>query len=55
VTEWNPSSDAAADVLRLLAEISDRLMLRPAAVAAAPAAPRAPGIRTFLERAFAAA
>jgi chromosome partitioning protein len=28
VTEWDPSSEASADVLRLLAEITDRLMLR---------------------------
>jgi len=27
VTEWDPTSEAAAEVLRLLAEISDRLML----------------------------
>jgi chromosome partitioning protein len=27
VTEWDPSSEAAADVLRLLAEVSDRLVL----------------------------
>jgi chromosome partitioning protein len=35
VTEWNPSSDAASDVLRLLAEISDELMPHPARVAEA--------------------
>ena len=27
VTEWDPACDATQDVLRLLAEISDRLML----------------------------
>jgi chromosome partitioning protein len=26
VTEWSPASEAAADILRLLAEVSDRLM-----------------------------
>jgi cellulose biosynthesis protein BcsQ len=27
VTEWGPDSDAAADVLKLLAEVSDALLL----------------------------
>jgi chromosome partitioning protein len=31
VTEWNPGSEAAADVLKLLAEITEHLMLRQAA------------------------
>jgi chromosome partitioning protein len=31
VTEWDPRSEAAADVLRLLAEISEHMMLRQAA------------------------
>lgn len=38
VTEWDPSSEAAADVLRLLAEVSDQLMLSADAKAARPAA-----------------
>lgn len=39
VTEWDPASDAAADVLKLLAEISESLALRSAAAgeAASPA------------------
>lgn len=37
VTEWDPGSDAAADVLRLLAEISERMVIGRAA------APRAAG------------
>jgi chromosome partitioning protein len=36
VTEWEPSSEAAAEVLRLLAEISDHLMLPDAGSAPAP-------------------
>jgi hypothetical protein len=31
VTEWDPKSEAAGDVLRLLAEISDNMLLRQAA------------------------
>jgi chromosome partitioning protein len=41
VTEWDPASEAAAEVLRLLAEISDRLTLAPAALVDAPAQARA--------------
>ncbi|HKR88400.1 MAG TPA: ParA family protein [Phenylobacterium sp.] len=36
VTEWDPASEAAAEVLRLLAEISDQMTLAPAG----PAPPR---------------
>jgi chromosome partitioning protein len=34
VTEWDPASEAAAEVLRLLAEISDQLTLAPASAPA---------------------
>lgn len=54
VTEWDPSSDAAGEVLRLLAEISDQLMLTPGAQLPARAAPSASGpvqlLRSALER-----
>jgi chromosome partitioning protein len=57
VTEWDPSGEAAADVLRLLAEVSDRMVLpdaqaiaeRAEAAAIAPAAPT-PRIHAALGR-----
>jgi chromosome partitioning protein len=39
VTEWDPRGEAAADVLRLLAEVADLLMLAPAAEPLDAAAP----------------
>lgn len=54
VTEWEPESEAAADILRLLAEVSDRLVLRrgaPAAPAQPPqSTPGASPVRSLLER-----
>jgi chromosome partitioning protein len=46
VTEWSPTSEAAADVLRLLAEICDRIFRAPVGEGARrrrTADPRAPG------------
>ena len=40
VTEWEPASEAAAEVLRLLAEISDQMRLASASSAASPAEAR---------------
>jgi chromosome partitioning protein len=45
VTEWDPKSEAAADVLRLLAEISEHMML-----GKAPANHRAPPARRLADR-----
>jgi chromosome partitioning protein len=50
VTEWDPASDAAGDVLRLLAEISDQLMLQRPQVTVAPHRPRS-ALRQLLDHA----
>ena len=57
VTEWDPSGEAAADVLRLLAEVSDRMLLpsrqdlaERAAAAEAADPEGAPGFQAALGR-----
>jgi chromosome partitioning protein len=53
VTEWDPASEAAADVLRLLAEVSDHMALRRRFSDAPPLAPQAAatGARGLLTKA----
>lgn len=52
VTEWDPGSEAAADVLRLLAEITERMVIRRNGAAAASRKPPTgiPSVRGLIDR-----